>query len=243
MLYLGSDGIGYPLNKRERTKKQIYRITSTLLLASHIPVSVAKRPTIKCAQVPACASQAATSWLLAWPFPWIVHPRTTQSLMSFCSLMNYWTIPKHVSYNMADVVMDFRFRCNNIWTDLIEEILYVCNQDFEIILVSRCMVSRVLLNWRSALWHTMYISTFCITGNQRWAPKDIIFQGIPWCRLMNDYCLKEPTFGQIAVKFRALIGSNVFDSYVTLTLDTFAFFPFCLFISLGVKMSIATCVW
>lgn len=49
--------------------------------------------------------------------------------------MNYWTIPKHVSYNMADVVMDFRFLCNNIWTDLIEEILYICNQDFEIIYV------------------------------------------------------------------------------------------------------------
>lgn len=74
----------------------------------------------------------------------------------------------------------------------------------------------------------MYLSTFCITGNQRWAPKDIIFQGIPWCRLMNDYCLKEPTFGQIAVKFRALVGSNVFDSYVTLTLDTFAIFSLLL---------------
>lgn len=45
---------------------------------------------------------------------------------------------------------------------------------------------------------------------------------------MNDYCLKEPTFGQIAVKFRALVGSNVFDSYVTLTLDTFAIFSLLL---------------
>lgn len=55
-----------------------------------------------------------------------------------------WTIPKHVSYDIAEIV-DFRLFCNKIWIDLIEGILYICDLDFEIILVLRCMVSRITL--------------------------------------------------------------------------------------------------
>lgn len=48
-------------------------------------------------------------------------------LISFCSLMDYWTKPKHVSYDMAEV-MDFRFLRDNVGTDLIEKILHICSQ-------------------------------------------------------------------------------------------------------------------
>lgn len=58
--------------------------------------------------------------------------------------MHYRTIPKHVSYDIAEIV-DFRLFCNKIWIDLIEGILYICDLDFEIILVLRCMVSRITL--------------------------------------------------------------------------------------------------
>lgn len=44
---------------------------------------------------------------------------TVESLMSFGSLVDYWAIPQHVSYNMTEV-MDFWLLCDEIWIDLIE---------------------------------------------------------------------------------------------------------------------------
>lgn len=69
---------------------------------------------------------------------------TVELFMSFCSLMDHWTKSKHVSYDMAEV-MDFWLLCNNVGTDLIEKIMHICSQYLRIILISRCMVSRVPL--------------------------------------------------------------------------------------------------